>query len=55
MSEAKRRRNLRALVLAALGACLLGLGACGGGGGGANAAQNQSDWDNLVWDQGNWF
>lgn len=43
-----RKTGLRLLFAFAIAASLT---ACGGGGGGGGSANN---WDELVWDQGNW-
>jgi predicted small lipoprotein YifL len=50
------KRNLRAAFVVFLG--LLTLAACGGGGGGGGEtppSSTSSNWDQLVWDQGNWM
>jgi len=48
----KIRSFLKSILLTAT--ALLLLSACGGGGGGDDANANSSNWDDMVWDKGNW-
>jgi len=43
----------RIAAIALIGIALL-LDSCGGGGGPGGAAAPSSNWDSMVWDQGNW-
>ena len=49
-------RKIRTTLLVML--ALIGLTACGGGGGGGatptHPPTGSSNWDSLIWDQGNW-
>lgn len=46
------KRHMRAaLALGVIAALLLFVAGCGGSGGNGGAGSN---WDQLVWDQGNW-